>query len=741
MVLKKRISFYLIICLISSFKYAVAQLPVCDVVYGRYLTDQIAEYNPTLPISSGNPSINSIKLPIGSSGLALGPVLGSGSTVKTFYSIDLSTANYIYYNATSSSWANTGHKAGSGAVNIASGGGYIYNLEGPTGKVYQYDGTGNATLLTTVTGFSGALPYDLIADCEGNWYVFKQFGSGQFLRQYSASGVLLHSWVYANPLGLSVKAGAGFAIIDDTLYTDNTLSSGGSLATYSLGFDTVTLVSATSISLVMTNDFASCEAAAISVPRIEITASENDICFNNPILFTSKSLGGGASPVYRWFVNGSLVGSGVTFTYTPLSGDKVYCVLTSSSPCAITATDTSNMLLMNTPGPKVISPVHFCLGAPSAPLSAVGTGLKWYTTATGGMGSATAPTPNTSVAGTTLYYVSGYCPSPISETPRSVISVTVHPPPTITFSTSPSLSFALCSYGPLNIKASNPFAASWQWDSAGISIPGAIYDSLVINTTGKWGVSLRDVYGCQSYRDFDVLRDSSAKPVLSPVSSIKCNEGSVLLTCSPGFSSSRFEWLLDGLMVSAPTINLWNAYTAGNYSVRVTTALGCSDTSNVVSVSNFPAPLKPTINNLNPLLEIPAIYWYYQWYKDGIQIMGANSNRFYLSHNGNYHVEVTDANGCLNQSDTVFIENTTSIQTNASHSLIRIYPNPAKDLVYLESSEEIIVQLFDVFGKELLGGSKLKSIDLSNLSDGLYFIRIYTDEHQYLTTDRIIIAR
>lgn len=55
--------------------------------------------------------------------------------------------------------------------------------------------------------------------------------------------------------------------------------------------------------------------------------------------------------------------------------------------------------------PTVSSPVNYCIGQTASALSAGGVSLKWYTQATGGTGNTSAPTPATSNAGTTSYYV------------------------------------------------------------------------------------------------------------------------------------------------------------------------------------------------------------------------------------------------------------------------------------------------------------------------------------------------
>lgn len=77
--------------------------------------------------------------------------------------------------------------------------------------------------------------------------------------------------------------------------------------------------------------------------------------------------------------------------------------------------------------PTVTSPVPYCINSTASPLTATGTNLLWYTTAAGGTGSSTAPTPSTAIAGTTSYYVSQ---NTGCEGPRAQIDVVVHSLPT-----------------------------------------------------------------------------------------------------------------------------------------------------------------------------------------------------------------------------------------------------------------------------------------------------------------------
>ena len=67
---------------------------------------------------------------------------------------------------------------------------------------------------------------------------------------------------------------------------------------------------------------------------VSITASENPFCPGSPVTFTATPTHGGTTPHYEWRVNGTIAGTDSPgFTYNPVNGDQVYCILTSSELC------------------------------------------------------------------------------------------------------------------------------------------------------------------------------------------------------------------------------------------------------------------------------------------------------------------------------------------------------------------------------------------------------------------------
>jgi hypothetical protein len=81
--------------------------------------------------------------------------------------------------------------------------------------------------------------------------------------------------------------------------------------------------------------------------------------------------------------------------------------------------------------------------------------------------------------------------------------------------------------------------------------------------------------------------------------------------------------------------------------------------------------------------------------------------------------------------------NTTSIQENNT-SEFNIYPNPVKDVLSIDGFYNS-VNIYDVFGKLVLTSQTQKTIDVSNLSNGVYMLEINTE--QAVKTKKITVAK
>ena len=73
----------------------------------------------------------------------------------------------------------------------------------------------------------------------------------------------------------------------------------------------------------------------------------NQVCDGTQVTFTAVPVNGGPSPAYQWQVNGANAGTNnFRYTYTPVNGDAVTCLLTSNTPCSSGNPATSNPISM-----------------------------------------------------------------------------------------------------------------------------------------------------------------------------------------------------------------------------------------------------------------------------------------------------------------------------------------------------------------------------------------------------------
>jgi uncharacterized protein (TIGR02145 family) len=89
---------------------------------------------------------------------------------------------------------------------------------------------------------------------------------------------------------------------------------------------------------------------------LSIASSANPFCPGSPVVFTASPANGGSIPVYQWKVNGLNAGvNSPTYTYSPVNGDSVRCVMTSNLNCvAGNPVSSAKIIMLGTLAPTVI---------------------------------------------------------------------------------------------------------------------------------------------------------------------------------------------------------------------------------------------------------------------------------------------------------------------------------------------------------------------------------------------------
>ncbi|MCF0061790.1 T9SS type A sorting domain-containing protein [Dyadobacter chenwenxiniae] len=131
----------------------------------------------------------------------------------------------------------------------------------------------------------------------------------------------------------------------------------------------------------------------------------------------------------KWY-DSATGGTGSTTVPTPsttTAGIKVFYVTQTVNKCESERAAVS-FEVKALPERPTVSNLEYCKDVTNAvPLTASGTGLKWYATETGGSPLAGAPKPSTTTVGTVSYFVSQTAANGLScESPRAELKVTVN---------------------------------------------------------------------------------------------------------------------------------------------------------------------------------------------------------------------------------------------------------------------------------------------------------------------------
>ena len=378
---------------------------------------------------------------------------------------------------------------------------------------------------------------------------------------------------------------------------------------------------------------------------------------------------------------------------TTVVGTIIYYVSQSSNStggCESSRAAITVMVNAATVAPNVTNLVNYCQGSTSIALTAIGTNLRWYTVATGGIGNIIAPIPSTAVVGSTTYYVSqtvGNC-----ESPRSGIIVNVSAGPSIT--TQPQDITACTTSATFLVTATGP-NLTYQWF---LSINGGTSYNVIAGATGTT-YTINGLTPAQINNRYRVIVSSSA------CNSIISNSVTVKVGISPIV-----------LLTATPTVN-FNPYTNGGLNVSVT----------------------------------PSSNYTYQWKRNNIVLSNTGTTitktNGLLFDFGNYNVTATDnVTGCVGTSNTV-----TVADIEGTRGELFVYPNPSNGIFNISfynattAAKNYSLNVYDAKGARVItkgitltGIYGFANINMSTFANGFYVIALIDATGNKLATKKIL---
>ena len=239
--------------------------------------------------------------------------------------------------------------------------------------------------------------------------------------------------------------------------------------------------------------------------------------------------------------------------------------------------DSTRAVLINfyePPAAPSVTAQSVCIGEAATSLNVstvAGNSLRWYgTSATGGTASTTAPTPSSSTAGTTNYYVSQISAQGC-ESDRALVAFTVNPKPAAPL-VSP-ISTCVGTLTPLTASASSGNSLRWYGLSATGGTPTATAPTpfYIVTGSANYYVSQISAQGCESDRAIIsyTVNPLPTKPVINW-------NGSEMVIAQ---SYTSYQWLLNNTVITGASAIQYKPINPGSYRALVRNTAGCADTS------------------------------------------------------------------------------------------------------------------------------------------------------------------
>jgi hypothetical protein len=270
-------------------------------------------------------------------------------------------------------------------------------------------------------------------------------------------------------------------------------------------------------------------------------------------------------------------------------------------------------------------PTTFCTGGSVTLTASTGYNYLWSNGAT----TQTITVTSGASYSVTITDVNG-CQRTSAATAVTVNSL----PSTPTITASGPVNF--CTGSSVNLTSSS--AASNLWST------GAVTQTITVNSSGVYTVKVTDGNGCTATSSPTVVTVNTPAPVITASGPTTfCQGGSVNLTST---SASSYLWS------NGATTQTINVTSSGSYSVIITNAIGCQNTSvaTVVTVNPLPAVPVITANGSTILCSGGSVKLTSSAGSSSVWSTGTTKAFINVSSAGSYTASITNANGCTSTS-------------------------------------------------------------------------------------------
>lgn len=405
--------------------------------------------------------------------------------------------------------------------------------------------------------------------------------------------------------------------------------------------------------------------------QVQIASGGGSRCFGDTALLQVLAVPGYQ---YQWFRNNQLVPGATSPSLQATQSGSYRLWVRAPQGCA----DTSAALVLQfgsalaTAISSNVQPAVICAGDSLTLSAAPGYTYQWYRNGQL-LAGATAAQWRTNLAGQyqVLLTDSSGC-STISDTLE--VQQSARPQAQI----APAGLVSSCANGSLWLVSNPDSLALFQWLLNGLPIAGATNDSLLVMHPGVYRVVLRYASGCADTSQSSTVSWLSVPQIeLRALGDTVACAGDSLWLAVGGSLGFQLQWLRNGIPLAGTSDSVIRVGQSGFYQAIATSAQGCSDTSNRVSITLNALPNagillagNDSICPGNSSLLRASGGLHYRWLRNGSLVHGAVDSQLSVTQAGTYRAIATNLLGCSDTSAAVNIY----VEQDTSPSLVAVSP-------------------------------------------------------------------
>ncbi|MBI1805665.1 MAG: PKD domain-containing protein [Ignavibacteria bacterium] len=341
------------------------------------------------------------------------------------------------------------------------------------------------------------------------------------------------------------------------------------------------------------NASASQVVTVVAVPPAVAIVGPQTVCTGGSFTYQYTVTPSGTGFTYLWSVTGGTIigsntGASVTVQWTGSGTISVQQVMTTPPFCKSPpiSLPVNVLAISSISGPSTVcmdQTVAYTVGSPNP-------NINYVWTIEDGFGNLSSAGSITGGQGTSTISVLWHGPGGTAVVHLSVCGMTYNFPVTINPKPTPTISMTghVCDPGGSVILTVNPSFASYAWSN------GANTQSIIVTSSGQYCVTVTTAAGCTASVCIDVPHTPGPTASISTPDPINfCTPPTPTINTTlyalvgTGYS---YQWQLNGVNIPSATSATYTATQTGSYTVIVTDANGCKDTSNVITITAGPCP-------------------------------------------------------------------------------------------------------------------------------------------------------